>query len=126
MYITQVSLYLIDDIVMCKAFPTILKGAALECFTCLPLNSIDYYDTLTTSFVTQFATSQHHHLTSQALLNVRHDKWESLRTFIDRFIKVALKIKKLESWGGFTLHDHNIEAITFYRQFVHDTTHKYG
>ncbi|WVY97779.1 hypothetical protein V8G54_029930 [Vigna mungo] len=66
-YITQVSLYSIDDAIMCKAFALTLK----------------------------FAMSHHHHLTSFALLNIRQNKGEPLKIFNERFNKVALKIKNL-------------------------------
>jgi len=46
-------------------------------------------------FETQFATSQPHHLTSIALVSVRQEKGESLRTFVDRFNKVAMSIWNL-------------------------------
>jgi len=37
----------------------------------------------------------HHHLTSIALVSVRQEKGESLRTFIDRFGKTAMVIRNL-------------------------------
>jgi len=46
-------------------------------------------------FETQFATSRPHHLTSIALVGIRQEKRESLRTFIDRFIKVPISIWNL-------------------------------
>jgi len=46
-------------------------------------------------FETQFATSWPHHLTSIALVGIYQEKGESLRTFIDRFGKVAMNIRNL-------------------------------
>jgi len=40
-YITHVALYTSQDAVFCKAFPTTLKGPALEWFTTLPPYSIN-------------------------------------------------------------------------------------
>jgi len=76
-------------------FPTSLKGGALSWFTKLPPNSIDSFGTLVSKFETQFATSKPLHLTSIALVGIRHKKGESLRTFVDRFIKVAMSIRNL-------------------------------
>ena len=51
-YVTHVGLYTNEDVVMCKAFPTILKGPNLKWFTFLPPYSIDYFDTLFHLFTT--------------------------------------------------------------------------
>ena len=77
-------------------FPTSLKGAALSWFTKLSPNSIDSFATLVAKFETQFATqTRPHHLTSIALVGIRQEKGESLRTFVDRFSKVAMSIRNL-------------------------------
>ena len=56
-YITHVALYTSQDAVFCKAFPTTLKGPALEWFTTLPPYSIDSFDVLSHMFSTHFAGS---------------------------------------------------------------------
>jgi len=94
-YTTHMSLYTSDDVVLFRVFPTSLKGATLSWFTKLPPNSIDNFATLVTKFETQFATSRPHHLTSIALVGIRKEKGESLRTFVDRFSKVAMSIRNL-------------------------------
>ena len=94
-YTTHMSLYTSDDGVMCRVFPTSLKGGALSWFTKLPPNSIDSFATLVSKFETQFATRRLHHLTSIALVGIFQEKGELLRTFIDRFSKVAMSIQNL-------------------------------
>jgi len=94
-YTTNMSLYTIDDTILCQVFPTSLKGGALSWFTKLPPNSIDSFETLVAKFDVQFATSRPHHLTSIALVSIRQEKGESLRKFIDRFGKVAMSIRNL-------------------------------
>ena len=89
------SLYTTDDAVLCRVFPTSLKGGALSWFTKLPPNSVDCFETLVAKFDVQFATSQPHHLTSTALVSIRQEKGESLRKFIDQFGKVAMSIRNL-------------------------------
>lgn len=77
-YVTQVSLYTMDYALICRVFPTSLKGAALNWFTrFLPL-TIDCFDTLMSKFSTQFATSIPHHLTSLALVNIQQKKPKTL------------------------------------------------
>ena len=96
-YLTQVSLHTAEDALWCRIFPTYLKGAALSWFTRLPAQSIDCFDTLAMRFGAQFTTSQPHHLTSIALVNIRQEKAESLRAFMDRFGKTTLDIRNLSS-----------------------------
>ncbi|KAL5134987.1 hypothetical protein HKD37_03G008011 [Glycine soja] len=55
-------------------------------------NFVDLLDTLAARFDTQLATSQPHHLTFVSLVNIRQEKREPLRTFMERFRKVALNI----------------------------------
>ena len=64
-------------------------------FTKLPPNSVDSFATLMSMFETQFATSRSHHLTSIALVGIRQENGESLRTFIKRFGKVTMSIRNL-------------------------------
>ncbi|XP_068475165.1 uncharacterized protein [Phaseolus vulgaris] len=94
-YTTHMSLYTSDDGVLCRVFATSLKSATLSWFTKLSPNSIDSFATLVAKFETQFATSRPHHLTFIALVGIHQEKVESLRTFVDRFNKVAMSIRNL-------------------------------
>ncbi|XP_020232147.1 uncharacterized protein LOC109812565 [Cajanus cajan] len=96
-FLTQVTLSTTDDAALCQIFPTSLKGRALSWFTRLPPNSIDSFNTLSSQFTIQFATSRPHSLTSLSLVSLRQDKKESLRAFMDRFNKAALEIRDLNS-----------------------------
>lgn len=95
-YISQVSLFTIENVILCRVFSTSLKAQALYWFTQLPPNSVDSFDTLAGRFGTQFATSWPHHLTSVALVNIRQEKKKPLRTFMKHFGKVALNIRNLD------------------------------
>ncbi|XP_027357444.1 uncharacterized protein LOC113866844 [Abrus precatorius] len=95
-FTTQVGLYTESDALWCRIFPTSLQGPALSWFTRLPPLSIDSFTTLTRRFNLQFATSRPHPLTSLALVNIRQEKGESLRAFMERFGKVTLSIHNLE------------------------------
>jgi len=96
-YVAQLTLYTIDAHIYCKVFPTSLKALALNWFTWLPPYTIDSLKTLKAKFAAQFTTSKPHHMTSVALVNIRQEKEESLRTFMDRIDKVALCIRRLIS-----------------------------
>ena len=51
-YTNQVSLYSIDDAVLCKSFSVALRGSALEWFMSRPPYTIDSFTTLTSTFTT--------------------------------------------------------------------------
>jgi len=94
-YVAQLSIYTTDTHVYCKVFPASLRGVALSWFTQLPPKSIDSFKNLKIKFAAQFAASKPHNLTPIVLANVRQERGESLRTFMDRFGQVALNIRGL-------------------------------
>ena len=70
-YTTQMSLYISNNSVLCRVFPTSLKGGGvLSWFTRLPPNLVDCFKALLSKFDTQFTTSRPHHLTSISLANI--------------------------------------------------------
>ena len=79
LYITHVALYTSQDTIFCKAFPTTLKGPALEWFRTLPPYSIDSFDILSHMFTTHFASSRLHQTSTISLLGIRQEQGESLR-----------------------------------------------
>nr|KYP53478.1 hypothetical protein KK1_024616 [Cajanus cajan] len=94
-YTTQVNLYTNSHAILCRVFPTSLKGPALHWYTQLPAGSIDSFCTLVRRFVAQYATSRPHHTTSAALANLRQNDDESLRDFIERFSNISVQIRNL-------------------------------
>jgi len=104
----HMDVYTSDSAVMCRVFPTSLKGRSLSWFTKLPPNSIDCFETLVSKFETQFDINRPHHLTSIALVNIHQEKRRSLRTFMDRFGKVALNIL---NWSSYMAMYHIVTAL---------------
>ncbi|XP_068486989.1 uncharacterized protein [Phaseolus vulgaris] len=92
---TQMTLYTINHMVWCKVFPTSLREGPLGWLTELPLNFVTSFNVLETKFTTQYATSRPHRTSSMSLLNVKKEKGESLRAFMDRFNKVCMGIRNL-------------------------------
>jgi len=92
---TQMTLYTMDQTVWCKVVPTSLREGPLGWFTELPPNSITNFDVLEVKFTTQYATSRPHRTSSMSLLNVKQEKGETLRAFMDRFNKVCMGIRNL-------------------------------
>jgi len=89
------TLYTVDQTVWCKVFPTSLREGPLGWFIDLPPNSITSFDVLELKFTTQYATSGPHRTSSMSLLNVKQERGESLRAFMDRFSKVCMGIRNL-------------------------------
>lgn len=79
------------------SLPKLIKGPYIELVPRLPFYSIDLFDTLASRFSTQFATSCPHHLTLVAQVNIQQDKKEPHRTFMERFSKVILNIRGVNS-----------------------------
>ena len=80
---------------MVQGFPTSLREGPLGWFTELPTNSITNFDVLEVKFTTQYATSRPHCTSSMSLLNVKQEKGETLRAFMDMFSKVCMGIRNL-------------------------------
>ena len=94
-YITHFALYTSHDAIVCKSFPTTLKGPALELFTTLPPYSTDSFDTLSHMFTTHFAGSRPHQTTTISLLGVMQEQGKTLQAFIGCFNKAALRTPHL-------------------------------
>jgi len=89
------TLYTTDQTVWCKVFPTSLWEGPLGWFTELPSNSVTSFKVLETKFTMQYVTSRPHRTSSMSLLNVKQEKRDSLRTFMDKFSKVYMGIRNL-------------------------------
>nr|KYP32550.1 hypothetical protein KK1_046746 [Cajanus cajan] len=78
LYTTQVNLYTNNDAILCRVFPTSLKGVALNW-----------------RFTAQYATSRPHHITFSTLASLRQNDDEPLRAFMERFAATSIKIRNL-------------------------------
>ena len=59
------------DEILCRSFPTTLKGAAREWFNKLPISSIDNFEQLSGSFVHHFVGGQRPKRTADHLLTIK-------------------------------------------------------
>ncbi|XP_020204020.1 uncharacterized protein LOC109789468 [Cajanus cajan] len=84
---------LIEQVDQMRVFLTSLKESALAWYTQLPVGSVDSFNTLVRQFLTQYATSRTHHITSAALASLRQGDDEPLRTFMERFAGISFKIR---------------------------------
>ena len=77
-----------DDHLLCKVFPTSLKGPALAWFHKLPRRSINTFSELWAAFVSQYLCSVRQKGNINSLQTILKREDESIRDFIRRF------------WGG--------------------------
>ena len=78
--------------VMCRAFPTTLKGAASVWFSKIPLGTFVDFGKLSKSFVHHFIGGQRHKKPTSHLLNIQQAEGESWRQYITQFNKELLQV----------------------------------
>ena len=80
------------DEIMCRAFPTTLKGLARVWFSKITLNTISNFKELSGNFIAHFIGRQRYKRSLASLLNIKGREDESLRSYVTRFNKEALLI----------------------------------
>lgn len=73
------------DEILCRSFPTTLKGSAREWFNKLPTSSIDNFEQLSNSFVRHFVGGQRPKRTVDHLLTIKQGEKEPLRSYVTCF-----------------------------------------
>ena len=78
--------------IMCRAFPTTLKGAARIWFSRLTPNSINTFKELNAQFTLHFIGGHRYKKSIACLMNIKQREDETVRSYITRFNKEALSI----------------------------------
>ncbi|XP_075650012.1 uncharacterized protein LOC142620540 [Castanea sativa] len=86
----------VPDTIMCRAFPTTLKGPAKIWFSRLTLNSISAFKELSAQFASHFIGGQRYKKSTACLLNIKQREDETLRSYITCFNKEALSIDEAD------------------------------
>ena len=84
------------DEILCRSFPTTLKGAAREWFNKLPTSSIDNFEQLSGSFVRHFVGGQRPKRTADHLLTIKQGEKETLRSYVTYFTRGMLEVDKTD------------------------------
>ena len=84
------------DEIMCRAFPTTLKGLVRVWFGKLPPNTINSFKELSKLFVNNFVKGQRHKRSLSNLLNIEQGENESLRLFISCFNRETLLVDEMD------------------------------
>ncbi|XP_020224266.1 uncharacterized protein LOC109806306 [Cajanus cajan] len=82
--------------VRCKLFMGTLKKAALDWFSGLPDRSITDFDVFSRLFMAQFAANKKKPPITSDLFDLKQQREESLKDFLQRFNEVALRIASLD------------------------------
>ena len=80
------------DEIMCRAFPTTLKGLARIWFSRLMPNSISSFKELSAQFASHFIGGHRYKKSTAYLMNIKQWEDETLRSYITFFNKEALSI----------------------------------
>ena len=86
----------VPDEIMCRAFPTSLKGPARVWFSKISPNTVSSFKELSKLFVNNFMGGQRHKGSSSSLLTIEQGENESLRLFIARFNREALTVDEMD------------------------------
>ncbi|XP_072090422.1 uncharacterized protein [Arachis hypogaea] len=84
-----------SDPILCRCFPSFLDGPALDWFCSLPADSISRFQELAKQFEDHFAASAIYLHDSDYLMTIKQGPQESLKDYITRFTKIAMRIPDL-------------------------------
>ena len=84
------------DEIMCRAFPTTLKGPLRVGFGKLPPNTITFFQELSKFFANNFVRRQRQKNSSSSLLSLKQGENENLHSFISRFNRETLLVDEMD------------------------------
>ena len=93
---TLMHLQRVADAIMCKTFPTTLKGVARIWFSRLAPNSISTFKELSAQFTAHFIGGHRYKKSTACLMNIKQQEEETLRAYISCFNKEALLIDEAD------------------------------
>jgi len=84
------------DKIMCRAFPTTLKGPIRMWFNRLTPNSIGTFKELSAQFALHFIGGHKYKKSTTCLMSIKQQEDETLRSYITHFNKEALSIDEAD------------------------------
>ncbi|GKU89490.1 hypothetical protein SLEP1_g3623 [Rubroshorea leprosula] len=91
-----------SDALMCKIFPSTLRGNARTWYYSLPPKSISSYTKMTYAFATKFSSRRLIGKTTSELMRVKQRDGESLKNYISRFNDAVLEVSSFDQAMGIT------------------------
>ena len=86
----------VTDEIMCRAFPTTLKGVARIWFNRLTPNSVSIFKELSAQFTAHLIGGHRYKKSTACLMSIKQREDEMLRSYISRFNKEALSINEVD------------------------------
>ncbi|XP_043701682.1 uncharacterized protein LOC122652073 [Telopea speciosissima] len=109
-----------SNAIMCRAFPSTLKGAARQWFSHLQPHSLSNFMDLRWAFLAHFMSSRVHKKTAANLLAIKQRPNESIRNFLIRFNKEALEVRNLDQMGRFQSLCSGIRDVELKKSLIMD------
>jgi ribonuclease HI len=117
---TIMRLHGVSDEIMCRTFPTNLRGSAMTWFNQLETGSIDTFAQLSRAFIDNFIGGRRSVRPANYLLNIRQREGESLRSYVQRFNKEALQIDEPNEYIALTAFNAGLLKGDFLFQLCKD------
>ena len=86
----------VADEIMCRDFPTTLKGVARIWFSQLTPNSVSTFKELSTQFIAHFIGGHRYKKSTACLMSIKQREDETLRSYISCFNKETLSIDEAD------------------------------
>ncbi|GKV51226.1 hypothetical protein SLEP1_g57895 [Rubroshorea leprosula] len=89
-----------SDALMCKIFPSTLRGNARTWYYSLPPRSISSYTEMASAFATKFSSRRLIRKTTTELMRVKQREGESLKNYMSRFNDAVLEVSSFDQAVG--------------------------
>ncbi|XP_059669077.1 uncharacterized protein LOC132314203 [Cornus florida] len=110
----------VPDEIMCRAFPTTLKGWARLWFNKLKPGSIENFEELSKQFIGHVIAGQRHRKPATHLLNVKQQNGEPLRDYISRFNTEMLQVEEVDDKVALTAFIGGLQTSKFLFSFSNE------
>uniref|UniRef100_A0A2N9H8N9 Retrotransposon gag domain-containing protein n=1 Tax=Fagus sylvatica TaxID=28930 RepID=A0A2N9H8N9_FAGSY len=117
---TIMRLHGVSDEIMCRTFPTNLRGSVRTWFNQLETGSIDTFAQLSRAFIDNFIGGRRSARPANYLLNIRQREGESLKSYVQRFNKEAVQIDKPNEYVALTAFNAGLLKGDFLFQLCKD------
>ena len=87
----------VPDEIICRAFPTTLKGPTRIWFSRLTPNSISTFNELSAQFASHFIEGHKYKKSTACLISIKQRKDKTLRSYIARFNKEVFSIDEADN-----------------------------
>jgi hypothetical protein len=110
----------VSDEIMCRAFPTNLRGSARVWFNQLETGSIDSFAQLSWAFIDNFIGGRRSACPANYLLNIRQREGESWTSYVQHFNKEAVQIDESNEYIALTAFNAGLRKGDFLFQLCKD------